>query len=89
MYPFVPLDDFIGQGAVGETFRSLKLGLVLKVGSREEGLLTHEARLYQKLGSCPWIPQFHGLYSADSMDVLVLEDCGEPLSPSMWTERRK
>lgn len=89
MYPFVSLDDFIGQGVVGEAFRSQKLGLVLKAGSREEGALTHEAKMYQKLGSCAWIPRFYGLYYAGSMEALLLEDCGSPLSANMWSERKE
>jgi hypothetical protein len=82
--PFLPLSGCIGQGLVGYVFHSQQLGLVLKVGSRADGSLQHETRMYRLLESCHVVPKFYGHYYCDSWDVLVLEYYGVPLSPDMW-----
>jgi hypothetical protein len=87
--PFIPLTSHIGQGIAGEAFDSQQFGLVLKVGSRVDGSLQHEAQIYRKLDFCLCVPKIYGHYYSDSFDVLLLENCGVPLSGSMWVSERE
>ena len=86
--PLIPVHGFIGQGIAGQAFASQQLGLILKVGSRADGCLQHEAQMYKMLDTCHCVPKLYGYYYSDSFDVLVLEDCGVPLSRTMWMSER-
>lgn len=75
------LQEFVGSGAVGEVFRSRRLGIVVKIAEDEDSsYLDIEAQFYAQLQKIPEArtPRLYGHFTNIGYSLLVLEDCGEP-----------